>query len=43
MPAARTEVIMKALRVLRILLLSIAPHRATAWGDDGHKAIALIA
>jgi len=34
---------MKALRVLSILLLSIAPHRATAWGDDGHKAIALIA
>ena len=34
---------MKALRVLSILLLTIASHRAYAWGDDGHKAIALIA
>ena len=33
---------MKALRVLSILLLTIASHRAYAWGDDGHKAIALI-
>jgi hypothetical protein len=34
---------MNALRVLGILLLTIASHRAYAWGDDGHKAIALIA
>jgi hypothetical protein len=34
---------MKALRVLSVLLLTIASHRACAWGDDGHKAIALIA
>jgi S1/P1 Nuclease len=34
---------MKALRLLIIVLLMIFPHRARAWGDDGHKAVALIA
>ncbi len=34
---------MKALRILSFLLLMIAPYRAVAWGDDGHKTIALIA
>ena len=32
---------MKALLVLSILLLTIAPHRASAWGDDGYKTVAL--
>ena len=31
------------LRLLGIVLLTIAPHRAYAWGDDGHKTVALIA
>ena len=34
---------MNALRLLGFVLLMIAPHRAYAWGDDGHKTIALIA
>ena len=34
---------MKAFRILSVLLLTIAPHRAFAWGDDGHKTIVLIA
>jgi hypothetical protein len=34
---------MKALRILSIFLVMIAPYRAFAWGDDGHKTIALIA
>jgi S1/P1 Nuclease len=34
---------MKTLRILSVLLLTIAPHRALAWGDDGHKTVALIA
>jgi hypothetical protein len=34
---------MKALHILSVLLLVTAPHRTCAWGDDGHKAIALIA
>jgi hypothetical protein len=34
---------MKAVRILGVLLLIITPHRAFAWGDDGHKTIALIA
>ena len=34
---------MKALHILSVLLLVAAPHRACAWGDDGHKTIALVA
>jgi hypothetical protein len=34
---------MKAPRILSILLLMVAPYQAFAWGDDGHKTIALIA
>ena len=34
---------MKALRILSLLLLVAAPHRACVWGDDGHKTVALIA
>jgi len=34
---------MKTLDILSVLLLVTAPHRACAWGDDGHKTIALIA
>jgi len=34
---------MKALHILSVPLLLTAPHRACAWGDDGHKTIALIA
>ena len=41
--AVRSEVIMKALQLLSILLVTIAPDRANAWGDDGHKIIAHIA
>jgi hypothetical protein len=35
---------MKAIVVaLGLALLAVAPERASAWGDDGHKTIALIA
>src|SRR2546427_8269989 len=34
---------MKAIHVLSVLFLVTTPHRACAWGDDGHKTIALIA
>jgi len=34
---------MKALHILSVLLLVTAPHRAYAWGDDGHRTIALVA
>ena len=33
---------MKALHILSVLLLVTAPHQACAWGDDGHKTIALV-
>jgi hypothetical protein len=35
---------MKAIvAVLGLALLPAAPQRALAWGDDGHKTVALIA
>jgi len=34
---------MTVLRILSLLMLAVASHQAFAWGDDGHKAIALIA
>jgi hypothetical protein len=34
---------MAVLRILSLLMLAVASQRALAWGDDGHKAIALIA
>jgi hypothetical protein len=39
----RREGTLKALRIFSVLLLMIAPHRAFAWGDDGHKTIAILA
>jgi len=30
---------MKALRILSVILLTMAPHWAQAWGDDGHKTM----
>src|SRR5262249_7508813 len=34
---------MTVLRILSVLMLAVASQQAFAWGDDGHKAIALIA